>query len=121
MRNGDARPVRGLLDAEDRLRKARRAYGYRWGDMFTSLDTYPIKDSELAAWEVELLREELDRMREFVAGVERDIDRRAAELRHREKVRQLREGTKGRTAAEIETARRLADRLEAKRRAEAGG
>jgi hypothetical protein len=102
-------------EAENRVHKARRAYGYRWRDWLQWIDAHPINDSpDLAAFQIEVLRDELENMQDLVDDIERDIDQRSRVLRHREKIRQLREGTSGRTEAELETARHLADRLEVK-------
>jgi hypothetical protein len=105
--------VSGGFD-ETRVAKARRAYGYRWSDWLRWTDAHPIDDPELAVFWIEWLRDEIERMQELVDELKRDVDQRSVAQRRREKIRQLREGTNGRTDAEIETGKRLADRLEAK-------
>jgi len=86
----------------------------RWATMFKSIDAYPYKDAELQGYQIEQLEAELERLEWDLDWVKHTISERQAALRKREKIRQLREGINGRTPAEIETARRLADRLEAK-------
>jgi len=105
---------RGFWEEEERLRKARRAYGHRWFDALRALDTNPETDPDTAASQLERLREEMKWMGAVISMARADLDKRAAAHRRSQKIRQLREGTNGRTEAEVETAHRLADRLEAK-------
>lgn len=90
--------------------RARRAYGYRWCDAFQGLDR---DDPACDAW-LDNMVAEIEEMELLVAQIRNGLDQLGGALRLREKLRQLREGTAGRTDAEIETAHRLADRLEAR-------
>ena len=92
------------------ISRARRAYGYCWCDAFRGVDRND------PAWEASLenMVAEVKEMELLVAEVRHGLDQLAAALRLREKLRQLRGCTAGRTDAEIETAHRLADRLEAR-------
>jgi hypothetical protein len=94
----------------DRISRARLAYGHRWCDAFRG---FARNDPALDAW-LEKLVAEIEEMELLVAEVQHGLDQLGAARRLREKLRQLREGTAGRTDAEIETAHRLADRLEAR-------
>ena len=99
-----------MNSALGRISSARRAYGYRWCDAFQGFDrTDPAWD----AW-LENMVAEVEEMELLVAEVRHGLDELGGALRVREKLRQLRECTAGRTYAEIETAHRLADRLEAR-------
>ena len=94
--------------ALSRISRARRAYGYRWCDAVQGFDRND------AAWDTRLkeMVAEIENMELLVSEVRHGLDELGGALRRREKLRQLREGTAGRTDAEIETARRLADRME---------
>lgn len=89
-----------------RIGRARRAYGYRWCDAFQDIDR-----NNGDAW-LENMVAEVEKMELLVSEVRHGLDQLGGALRLREKLRQLREDTAGRTDAEIETAHRLADRLE---------
>ena len=102
-----------VSSARSRLSRSRRVYGYRWCEAFRGFDgDHPACDASLDNMVAELAEMEL-----LVSKVRRGLDQLGAALRLREKLRQLREGTAGRTDPEIETAHRLADRLEARARA----
>lgn len=94
----------------DRISRARLGYGHRWCDAFQDFDR---NDPALEAW-LEKMVAEIEEMELLVAGIQHGLDQLGAAQRLREKLRRLREGTAGRTDAEIETAHRLADRLEAR-------
>jgi hypothetical protein len=101
--------------AERLLHAARKTYLTRWASWLRSLDDHPPEDAEEGRWRLDDLRGEVEFMRSYLDGFEADIARLARDLGQREKLRQLREGVNGRTEAEVQTARRLADRLEARR------
>src|SRR5436189_5348371 len=96
--------------ALSRMSRARRAYGYCWRDAIQGFDR---NDPACDAW-LENMVAEIEKMELLVSEVRQGLDQLGGALRLREKLRQLREGTAGRTDAEIETARRLADRLQAR-------
>ena len=99
-----------MTKALSRIARARRAYGYRWCDAFQGFDRNdPACDACL-----ENMVAEIENMESLIAEVQHGLDQLGGALRLREKLRQLRECTAGRTYAEIETAHRLADRLEAR-------
>ena len=99
-----------MSSALSRIRRARRAYGYSWCDAFRGVDR---NDPRWEAWLEEMVAE-VEEMELLISEVHHGLDQLGGALRLREKLRQLREGTAGRTDAEIETAHRLADRLEAR-------
>lgn len=98
-------------EALSRIRTARRAYGRRWCDAFRGYDP---NDPTWDAW-LETMLAEIEKMELLVFELRHGYDQLGGALRLREKLRQLREGTAGRTDAEIETASVLADRLQARR------
>ena len=99
-----------MHSALGRISRARRAYGYCWCDAFRGVDR---NDPTRDAW-LEKMVAEIEEMELLVSEVHHGLDQLGAALRLRQKLRQLREATAGRTDAEIETAHRLADRLEAR-------
>lgn len=96
------------VDALIRISRARQAYGCRWCDAFVNIDR-----SGAEVW-LETMVAEVEKMELLVAEIRHGVDQLGGALELREKLRQLREETAGRTDAEIETAHRLADRLEAR-------
>ena len=96
-----------MNSALGRISRARRAYGYRWCDAVQGFDRND------AAWDASLedMVAEIEEMELLVSEVRQGLDELGGALRRREKLRKLREGTAGRTDAEIETAQRLADRM----------
>lgn len=67
-------------------------------------------DDDLVTW----MQTEAEYLRDYVDEIDDAVMERKRQLAHDRKIRSLRL-TNGRTAAEIETGKRLADRLEAKR------
>jgi hypothetical protein len=102
-------------EAKDRLQRYWRAYLGRLDEMVEALEKNDDgSDPELTEWWWECFRDHLESVSGYVAYYMEPVERFEKDKRLRDKITQLREGTSGRTEAEIETGRRLADRLEAK-------